>query len=410
MKIFESKIIDLRRASPAKPSKRFISCFIDMIICGVIALLLFSGASAIAHNTNAYIDAGEIVQSEIDYYVDWTDESRVVEYLDKENGIRKDKEIMVYENLLKAIYHSYNVLGNAQQPEFTLDNNENVKKFGESSLENDTVAYFYTSYAPENGLLNLDGKSKTEYLFELYQEVFSTNSTMFVYNLNISEVPVLTTQVAYSILYYLNNNSEDTIGQAGLSYYNSFYENYAYMLSNAENIMIRSEPYYSTHYVPYFEAYSIQARITNIALLISIVIAYILGVFVPKLLFKDERSLGRVLMKLGTINNDGEAINIISIIIKSIFEIIGFTFIAFIMYMFPPFNGVFDAMMTPFIGEYSLTIILLIIAVVGLVINAFALFTHYRQNLINMIFRDQVVDLHYLDNGDPDDESEGKSV
>ena len=80
------------------------------------------------------------------------------------------------------------------------------------------------------------------------------------------------------------------------------------------------------------------------------------------------------------------------------------------MYMFPPFNGVFDAMMTPFIGEYSLTIILLIIAIVGLVINAFMLFTHYRQNLINMIFRDQVVDLHYLDNGDPDDETEGKSV
>ena len=85
-------------------------------------------------------------------------------------------------------------------------------------------------------------------------------------------------------------------------------------------------------------------------------------------------------------------------------------FIAFIIYMFPPFNGVYDAMMTPFIGDYNLTIILLVIAIIALPINAFSLFTHYRQNLIDMIFHHQVVDLHYLDLGDIDDESEGKSI
>lgn len=410
MKIFESKIIDLRRAAPAKPGKRFISCFVDMIVCCAMALLIFTGARAIAHNTNAYTSAGEIVKEEISYYIDLTEESHIVEYLDKENGVRKDTETMVFENLMRAIYHSYNVLGNAQQPDFTLSDNENVTKFGESSLENDTVAYFYTKYAPENGLLDLKGKTQTEYLFEMYKDVLSSNSTMFVYNFEISEVPIMATQTAYSVLYYLKNGSNDTLGQTGLSNYNAFYDAYAYMLSEGESIIIRSEPYYSSHYTRYYDSYSSQARITNIALLISIFIAYAIGVFLPKMLFKDERSIGRVLMNLGTISNEGEKIKIVNVILKSIIELFGFTFVAFIIYMFPPFNGVFDAMFAPFIGNYSLIALLLIIAMIGLAVNLFSLFTHYKQNLVNMIFQDRVVDLKYLDLGDIDDESEGKSI
>ena len=410
MKFFESKIIDLRRAAPAKPGKRFVSCFIDMILCGLIALLFFQGGSAIAFQSKSYTDAGKIIDEEIKYYIDWTEESHVVEYLDKENGVRKDTEVMVYENLLRAIYHSYSVLGNAQQPDFTLDGYDSVIKFGESSLENDTVAYFYTNYGPKNGLTTLEGKTESLYLFELYQETFKLNSSMFVFNLEVSEVPVLTTQAAYSILYYFINNSDDTIGQQGLDYYNAFYDSYGYLLLNAENIMIRSEPYYSEHYTLYYDALSVQARITNITLIISIFISYLITVLLPKFLFKDERSLGRVIMKLGTVDEEKDPISIISIILKSVIEIIGFMFIAFIIYMFPPFNGVYDAMMTPFIGEYNLTIILLVIAIIALLINAFSLFTHYRQNLIDMIFHHQVVDLHYLDLGDIDDESEGKSI
>ena len=409
MRLFESKFIDLRRSAPAKPSKRFVSCFIDMMICCVIALLLFSGASAIAFNTNTYIEAGEIVDKEIDYYINWTEESHIVEYFDKENGVRKDTETMVCQNLLKAIYHSYKVLGNEHQPEFEID--EKVMKFGEASLENDTVAYFYTNYGVETNLIKFkEGQTKQEFLAELYKDAFLENSSMLVFNLERSDMPILSTQVAYSILYYIENGAEDKTGEVGLDYYNAFYDAYAYMLSSAEDIMIRSEPYYSTHYMDYYNALSVQARITNIALIISIFVAYVIGVFVPKLLFKDERTIGRVLMKLGAINDERQPVSMVSIIIRSILEVIGFMFIAFIIYMFPPFNGSYDAMMTPFIGEANLTIILLVIALISLIINVFMLFTHYSQNLINMIFRDRVVDLRRLDYGDRDEEYEGKSI
>ena len=174
--------------------------------------------------------------------------------------------------------------------------------------------------------------------------------------------------------------------------------------------MIRSEPYYSTHYKDYYNALSVQARITNIALIISIFVAYVIGVFIPKLLFKDERTIGRVLMKLGAINEEREPVSLVSVIVRSILEAIGYTFVAFIIYMFPPFNGSFNAMLTPFVGELSLTMLLLLIALISIIINVFMLFTHYGQNLINMIFRDRVVDLRLIDYGDRDEEYEGKSI
>ena len=120
-------------------------------------------------------------------------------------------------------------------------------------------------------------------------------------------------------------------------------------------------------------------------------------------------------MKLGVINQyeddtEEEHISLGIVCLRSLPEVVGYMFLAFIMYMFAPFNGVYDAMMTPFIGEVNLMIILLIITLISLAINSVALFTHYRQNLIDLIFRNLVVDLHYMDMGDPDDEYEGKSL
>ena len=386
-----------------------------MIICCVLALCISIGTSAFAHNTKAYIEAGKIVDEEIVYFYDWAESAHVVEFIDKENNVMKDTDIMVYENLLRAIYHSYVVLGTDQQPEFNLEGKDMITKYGQSSLLNDTVSYFYTTFGPENDLVNLNNKTKSQFMFDMYEENFGTKSSMFVYNLDISDVPVLTTQAAYSIIYYFENDSDDALGKTGLDNYNAFYDAYAYMLRNAQDIMIRSEPYYSTHYTRYFDSYSMQARISNISLIIAIFFGYLIGVFLPKLIFKDGRTIGRVIMKLGVINQydddtDETHISIGVVCLRSLFEIVGYMFVAFIMYMFAPFNGVYDAMMTPFIGEVNLMIVLIIITLISLVINAVALFTHYRQNLIDLIFRNLVVDLHYMDMGDPDDEYEGKSL
>ena len=50
------------------------------------------------------------------------------------------------------------------------------------------------------------------------------NSSMFVFNLERSDIPILSTQVAYNILYYIENGTKDKTGEVGLDYYNAFYD------------------------------------------------------------------------------------------------------------------------------------------------------------------------------------------
>ena len=66
----------------------------------------------------------------------------------------------------------------------------------------------------------------------MYKDAFLENSSMFVFNLESSDIPILSTQVAYNILYYIENGTKDKTGEVGLDYYNAFYDAYAYMLSS----------------------------------------------------------------------------------------------------------------------------------------------------------------------------------
>lgn len=222
----------------------------------------------------------------------------------------------------------------------------------------------------------------------------------------------MNTQSAYYIFHYLYVDDQDTIGQTGKTYYDTYYSAYAYLLEEAENALLMSEPYYSTHYLAYYEACCVQARYANVALLISIFIAYLLAVLTPKYLFKDGKTIAYKLFGLGVINDEGEANPWYITLLKSLIGSVGFSFLAIMLYMVPPFNGVFDAMFFPnfIIGtKINLGTILMIVILGSLLINVVMLFTHYRKNIINLIFHDKVVDIHYLDEGDNDDQFEGRS-
>ena len=100
MKIFESNIEILKRSSPAKMRKRFVSCVIDMLIVIFLASCLFLGLFGITKNSAGYKDSMSIVESEIKYYEKLTEETHVVEYV---NGQRVSTELVVYKNLCRAI-------------------------------------------------------------------------------------------------------------------------------------------------------------------------------------------------------------------------------------------------------------------------------------------------------------------
>ncbi len=399
MRIFNSNIETLKRSSPAKLSKRFVCWAIDFILVALVAGVIFSVLFQIVQNTSAYKAAEDTVNNEIAYYERLTEDTHIVEYVD---GVRVTSDVIVLKNVSRAICLSYEVFGNNQQPDFTFDSTHDVMKNGVHSVENDNIAYFYTQYLKSNPDVDIEASGD---LFEIYKGAFGDDATfMFTFNAELSEMPVLNTQVAYYLFYYLFINSSDSIGQTGATYYRSYFNAYSNMLEEAEMLVLKSEPYFSTHYKDYKESYCSEARYTNITLIVSIFIACFIVLLVPKYLFKDEKTIGYKLFGLGVIRIDGEANAPYVPLIKTVISCIGFIPVAFILYLFPPFNGGYEAMFVPASTDFSISLAIVILAVIilGGIINAFSLFTNRRQNLINLIFNDIVVDVHYVDEGEHD--------
>ena len=121
--------------------------------------------------------------------------------------------------------------------------------------------------------------------------------------------------------------------------------------------------------------------------------------------------MGYKLMGLGVISTDGSRIDWYVPPVTTLLECVGFIPVAFILYLFPPFNGGFDAMFTPMVMGSRLSFAWVIIAImaIGGIVNGVGLFTHKRQNLINILFDEVVVDVHYLDEGERDETNHGRA-
>ena len=182
------------------------------------------------------------------------------------------------------------------------------------------------------------------------------------------------------------------------------------MLEEAEMLILNSEPYYSTRYLRYRQAYCAEARYVNITLVISIILACLIVLLIPKYLFGDGRTVGYRLLGLGVLRTDGSRIEWYVPLVKTLVAAVGFIPIAFILYLFPPFSGGYEAMFVPVTVEsrISLALAVLVISVIGGIVNAFGLFTNKRQNLINLIFDDLVLDSNHPDEGEEDSVRQGR--
>lgn len=403
--MFRSDIEILRRSSPARTGKRFVCWVTDMVLVVLLAELLFMGFFQFARNTGKYQSAEQTVAEEIAYYERLTEETHIVEYVD---GSRVATDVVVLKNLYRAICLSYQVFGSAQQPNFSFGADHQVTVNGVHSPENDNIAYFYTRYLKENpGMVTAAGGD----VFEIYQKAFGDDAAfMFSFNAELSDIPVLNTQVAYYLFHYLFVDSSDSIGQTGATYYEAYYNGYANMLEEAEQLILQSEPYYSTHYLSYKEAYCAQARYTNIALVLSVLTAGLMVLLIPKYLFQNEKTIGYLLFGLGVVGTDGRKNEWYVPLVKTALACVGAVPLTFLMYLFPPFNGGFEAMFVPVTpdSKISLALVILVITVLGGTANAVGLFTPRRQNLWNLIFRDLVVDARRADEGGRDETNHGR--
>ena len=388
----------LRNAYQVRPGKRFISFFIDFVLISLVAYCLSFGSYAIAKNSTAYQTAQAKVQEEIKYYNNYIAETHLVSFTDDEKTTRKDSDVLVLENISKAIYHSYKTYDENANPkqysDYEIKEDSSLAKYGESSLINDDLSYFYTVYIPSSGskIVSYQGENPGLYLNNLYKN--SNISSLFNYG-ESDTIPTLYSNVAYSLFIYLTqekNSVNETVYTEGQNNYNTFYNAYSSLLSNAESLCIKDEPYYSEHYLPYKEYISEQGRVLNIALLVTLVISYLLVTLIPKLIFGYDRTFGRLFLSLYTTNEDIEKPKWYYTATKEILGVFGYMLLAVVFYILPPFNGVFDPMFTGLIGNLSLFYILIIIGCL-LAINVIpCLFTKNRETLLEKVFKFQVRD------------------
>ena len=405
----------LQKASPAKAGKRFASFMIDSIIILIVSYLIFLAGFEITKTTSSYVNNVEIVSNEIAYYNEYAIESHAVEFVDEANSVRKDSVTMVLENLSRSIYHSYKVFGNAEYPDFVIQDGDSVTRFGEATLTTDSVSYFYSQFVPnhkEYKIVDYGMKDEVDFIYDTYRNAFGENQAMFVYDRNTSDVPVLKSSAAYYLNYYLFISQTDDTGKIGEQYYSAYFNSYTYMLEGCEDLLIKSEPYYSEHYLVYQNAYFSQGRSVLYTLVISLVIANLICVLVPKLIFKNEQTLSRKMLSLGSVNADNKKVDLWKVIVRHVLELPMYTWIFIITMLFTPFNGVYDTLFMPIWNGSSVPFALVIFVglIVYAIINSAILFTHYRQSLLDLALGVLVKDQTHLDEGDNDDQFEGKPL
>lgn len=407
METYQRNLLDeqFRNAYPAKPGKRFVSFAFDMIFVTILSILLMLGGSTIVRNSSSYTEAGQKVAEEIAYYREYSEKTHLVKY--NNEGTRIDTDEVVLDNALRAIYRSYIKVGNGNYSDYVINKDSKFyHDYGSEAMvmatyETDSVSYFYTEYIQNlqgseshpRMIISFPGGSAEQYVINLYRNHFSDD--LFSFDNDSMDLPTLKLYSAYSMYHYLSTKEtadSDTVFDDGKKYYSSFYNTYKDFLEDGERLILQDEPYYSTHYLVYQEANYRQGRMMNIALVICILISYILLALVPKFIFRYERTFGKLIMGLGTIDKNGMSPLGYVTLLKSLLGFFPFLTSAIVLYLFPPFNAVYDAMMMPFLGEMPFALILFIVSLLGLINNVPLLFTSNRQSLLEMGFRQNVKD------------------
>lgn len=410
-----NQILDeLRRSSCAKAGRRFISFFIDCILVIIFSYCIFLGANSIAKTTDYYKNSNLIVDEEISYYNSYVAESRAVEFETINGELSRTDEIysedgiskIVLENINRAIYYSYVKFGDFTDEYGLSISQENLDLIKYSISDNgleydDNISYFYATYILNStNQFEVSFNSKVEaleYVSDIYRQAFGDKAEeMFVFPVD-GGTPILRKSAAYYLYYFVYVAEDKKTTEKSEDYFYLFDTSYSNMLSVAEGLVVRSEPYYSTHYKRYFENNSNIGRITNIALILSIALAYIIVIIVPKLIFKFDRTLGRLILKLGVLTTDDQKVPVYKNIIKYVCDFIGYLSIIFIIYMLPPFYASFSSLYMPFIGNLQLMVILLVIVLLVIINETISLFNTNKVSIVELLLKTVLKDRNYKD-------------
>lgn len=421
-----------QRASPAKPGRKFLSFLIDALILFITSYLIFLGGYNIVESTDSFKKSEQIVKTEIKYYNNLVEETHLVSFT---NEVRNENDIFALDNISKLLIYSdetYNwfekgvehfIYRNDQKIPVTdikdavfkmntFGNNETRTEYVASSYESDDIAYFYTNYVKNNNennnFFDVGLMTYETYYQEKFQKTMGSDFSIYFEKMNKGFPFALKMEKAINIYNYYFLNSDSTgYGKESFVRLNTLYSN---LQMDAEKLLLDSKEYHNNHFVVYQEHLNAMGNMYCLAMVLSIAIAYIL-VFVPStLIFKNGVTIGKLCLGLGIIEKDGTNIKPLKLTFRMFVEVIGFIGLSILIPILPPFAGSYSVLYTTLfnIGNFSVNLMIIdfTLIILSAINGCFALLTHYKTSLLDIITKELVVDKNHLDEYDYDERDE----
>lgn len=279
----------------ASLSKKVISYFLDALILLILTVAINFGSVAILETTPNYKENSEVVSTSVSEIYSLEEEARFIDLYNLDNekvSSPISQNDMFQKWLVRHLLHSYEV--NDKTIFTSIDKiSENELKYGEASLENDYLAYFYVEFLPNHqneGMIevNISGE---DYFKNNILDVKLSNDDIFYFDNN--NFYTLTPSYAKDIYNYMYLNEDNDNAYNALKALNEFFLN---TLENTATIY--------QHYIPFKEKYEIYSTSYSILLSQSVLTEFItylictLIYFLIVPLFLKLRSIGELILKL----------------------------------------------------------------------------------------------------------------
>lgn len=371
------RALEFNHAVPASFSRQLVATLIDALLLMIVLSFTIIGANSIVANTQTYQSSETLLRQERVAVYQIEEEARVYQFVDNQNG--------QYETLrpLEDIFTDYALqqilLSYQQDPtpfstyQVNVDNPNNLQP---SSFSTDQLAYFYVHYAAlyntfnqqVNDVVDFEGDTPEVYYYRTLKRL-SPTSDYWVFDETNHTYPYLKGTFAVDLYIYL---FEDDSHQAGLTNYNKLAVAYQAIWQEQVNALVSSSRF-KTHFDQYLFYYEKCANMIQVSTILSYVISFLIVFLLPQLIFKNMQSIGKKVMKIKVIDEEGYRVLASQFVIRNLFS-----FIFYVSALLIPMiltGGFQSGMMYPIFEIIGLGVSLFHISVFAVLISILAAFS-----------------------------------
>lgn len=296
-------------------TRRFFASLFDALIMVVLLTVISILTTMIMGNIPSYVGKIDTINHERIECYKIEEEARIYRFVDNENGEYEtpmSMELIFKEYALSEILLSYEKNPN----DFARYNvvPENSLNVGLASYENNSLSYFFVTYATtynnynnqQTDVYNFNGEDpRFSYIKELKNA--SPKSDYWVIDEKTLAYPYLNGVFAVDLYRYLFGG--ETSYQTGLTNYNYLAQAYKNLWQKEANYLLNSTRF-TSHYDVYRDTYVECSRWLIVATLIAYLMTFFLAIFIPVLINRDGQSLGMLILKLKALSTSNEVISI----------------------------------------------------------------------------------------------------